>query len=189
MKNRNKINVIMFFAVAVLGVTAFANSVFALANPAAVYCRDLGYDSKVEEGPGGQYGICILPDGSEVDEWQFYKGKTGGKYSYCAQKGYELKVISGEGCPFGGECVVCVLKNGVEVEMKKLIKQETEAAALEAAKTIEPKEKIPSREKINYVPYFVALFLIIILGVVTFIIYKKRKAKSDNDISYRDEMR
>ncbi|MEM3139823.1 MAG: DUF333 domain-containing protein, partial [Archaeoglobaceae archaeon] len=36
-----------------------------LANPAAVYCKDLGYSYRIESTPQGQFGICIFPDGTE----------------------------------------------------------------------------------------------------------------------------
>ena len=33
-------------------------------NPAAVYCKDMGFDSEVVTAPdGGQHSVCIFPDG------------------------------------------------------------------------------------------------------------------------------
>lgn len=47
-----------------------------LANPASVYCRDSGYELEIRTGQdGGQYGVCIFPDGSECEEWAFYRGE------------------------------------------------------------------------------------------------------------------
>lgn len=47
-----------------------------LANPAAVYCEQQGYTVEIREDPaGGQYGVCVFGDGTECDEWEFYKGE------------------------------------------------------------------------------------------------------------------
>lgn len=47
-----------------------------LANPASVFCRESGYDLEIRtEEDGGQYGVCIFPDGSECEEWAFYRGE------------------------------------------------------------------------------------------------------------------
>ena len=40
-------------------------------NPAAVYCKEKGYVSRINETEAGQQGICIFPDGTECDEWAF----------------------------------------------------------------------------------------------------------------------
>ena len=55
--------------------------VWALANPASVFCAQSGGKSEIRKGPRGQYGVCRLPDGSVVDEWAYYRkmhGMTGG---------------------------------------------------------------------------------------------------------------
>lgn len=44
-----------------------------MANPASVYCLDQGGKLEIREGEGGQYGVCILPDGRECDEWEFFR--------------------------------------------------------------------------------------------------------------------
>ena len=49
-----------------------------LANPAAVYCKEKGYVSQIRTAAdGGQYGVCIFPDGTECDEWAFFRGECG----------------------------------------------------------------------------------------------------------------
>jgi putative hemolysin len=49
-----------------------------LANPAAVFCQEQGHDHQVRTDPdGGQYGVCIFPDGSECDEWAYFRGECG----------------------------------------------------------------------------------------------------------------
>jgi len=46
-----------------------------LANPASVHCLDKGGELRMEEDEKGQYGICILPDGTECEEWQYFRGE------------------------------------------------------------------------------------------------------------------
>jgi len=49
-----------------------------LANPAAVYCQEQGYRSEIRTAAdGSQAGVCILPDGSECDEWAYFRGECG----------------------------------------------------------------------------------------------------------------
>jgi len=86
----------------------FINSnVSALPNPAAAYCKQMGYNYKIEKAKdGSEKGVCIPAFGKEFDEWDFFKGKVGTKYSYCAKKGYDLKVKK-EG---NNEYAVCVPK-------------------------------------------------------------------------------
>jgi putative hemolysin len=47
-----------------------------LANPASVYCEEQGgsVDMRTDE-TGGQYGVCIFADGSECEEWKFFRGE------------------------------------------------------------------------------------------------------------------
>ena len=95
-------------------------------NPAAVYCEDLGYEYFIKNTKDGDYGMCRLPDGSEVEEWKFVEGKEKTEYSYCQQKGYSIKTVSGEQCNYSAECAVCVLDDDTEVEVTQLIKHEKE---------------------------------------------------------------
>jgi len=47
-----------------------------LPNPASVYCRDNGYMFEIRTAAdGGQYGVCIFLDGSECEEWAYYRGE------------------------------------------------------------------------------------------------------------------
>jgi putative hemolysin len=47
-----------------------------LPNPAAVYCEEQGGTIDIrEDAQGGQYGVCMFDDGSECDEWAFYRGE------------------------------------------------------------------------------------------------------------------
>ena len=45
-------------------------------NPASVYCEQNGgkLDIRVDAS-GGQAGVCVFPDGSECDEWAYFRGE------------------------------------------------------------------------------------------------------------------
>ena len=47
-----------------------------LPNPASKYCLDQGYELEIRtDESGNQYGVCIFPDGSECEEWAFFRGE------------------------------------------------------------------------------------------------------------------
>lgn len=43
-----------------------------MANPAAIFVKELGYAYEIRSGPDGEYGVAILPNGTEIDEWELY---------------------------------------------------------------------------------------------------------------------
>ena len=85
-----------------------------LGNPAAVYCREMGYEYQIE-GDKGQRGFCTLPDGKACEAWEFLQGKCGQSYSYCAQQGYEIITRSDGQDSLSPEYAVCVTSEGVLV--------------------------------------------------------------------------
>ena len=44
-------------------------------NPASKHCTDEGGKLEIREETDGAVGYCIFPDGSECEEWEFYRGK------------------------------------------------------------------------------------------------------------------
>ncbi|MDD5419433.1 MAG: DUF333 domain-containing protein [Methanomicrobiaceae archaeon] len=47
-------------------------------NPAAAFCIEQGCTCEIRKNPdGSEYGVCILPDGSEIDEWEYYRQHHG----------------------------------------------------------------------------------------------------------------
>jgi len=56
---------------------------------------------------------CFFPDGTNCSMWDFYRGKCGQEWSYCALKGYDLKNLSqNEGWFQDG--AICIDKNTKE---------------------------------------------------------------------------
>ena len=94
-----------------------------MANPAAEYCNFMNtqfgnykYVIKKDKN-GGQYGVCITPDKKEVDEWKFFSGQDGVKYSYCARKGYASKVVDGS---YSSKELACVISSSLITKDKIL---------------------------------------------------------------------
>jgi putative hemolysin len=49
-----------------------------LPNPASLYCQEQGHVLEIHtDEQGNQVGVCIFPDGSECDEWAFFRGECG----------------------------------------------------------------------------------------------------------------
>jgi len=49
-----------------------------LPNPASAYCEQQGYKPEIRTAEdGSQSGACIFPDGSECDEWAYFRGECG----------------------------------------------------------------------------------------------------------------
>jgi putative hemolysin len=66
--------------------------------------------------------MCVFPDGTSADAWDFLSGSTALNWSYCSREGYEAKqVTSLQICNASDSCTVCVLPNKTEVEVTKLM--------------------------------------------------------------------
>jgi putative hemolysin len=47
-------------------------------NPASAFCVDHGFKSEIRTAAdGSQSGVCIFPNGSECDEWAYFRGECG----------------------------------------------------------------------------------------------------------------
>ena len=45
-------------------------------NPASVYCEENGNKLEIQTAEdGSQSGLCVFPDGSECDEWAYFRGE------------------------------------------------------------------------------------------------------------------
>ena len=120
---------ITFFAL--IGVSTACNctdfnmdsgSRIGMANPAAVYCEDLGYEYKIiTDSEGGQKGVCVFPDNTSCDAWEFFTGKCGQNYSYCKIHGCDIETVSDGKNPYSPEYAVCVLPNKMREPVTKLM--------------------------------------------------------------------
>jgi len=94
------------------GESATPEGVVGMANPAAVYCTELGYDFAPADGSPGQGGVCSFPSGEQCDAWEFLQGKCGQAHSYCATMGYDTLTMDDGQDPFAQEYAVCVSERG-----------------------------------------------------------------------------
>jgi subtilisin family serine protease len=70
-----------------------------------------GYKYELGVGEGGA-SICIFPDESNCTAWNFYRGKCGQNWSYCAKRGYGLKNLTND--EGWGEGAICINKTTKE---------------------------------------------------------------------------
>lgn len=52
-----------------------------IANPASTFCVDQGYKVEIrKDDEGNEYGVCIINENNECDEWKFYRKECGIEY-------------------------------------------------------------------------------------------------------------
>jgi putative hemolysin len=91
-----------------------------LRNPAAVYCTKMGYEYKTVQTEAGERGICVLPNGDEVDAWAFYRGECATEFSYCAKMGWPV-AVQAQSDSYSDKCCTCVLPDGSHKTVSELL--------------------------------------------------------------------
>ena|GEM_PF-1186918 len=91
-------------------------------NPASQYCVEQGGRVEIRTTEKGEVGYCIFPDGSECEEWAFFRGECKpGKPApgmvnpaskYCIEHGGKLEIRTTE----KGEAGYCIFPDGSECE-------------------------------------------------------------------------
>ena len=95
-------------------------------NPASRFCREEGYQLELRTDASGTTGYCVFPDGSECEEWAFYRGECGPAdttfdsplglanpaSAYCEEQGYELEMRTDA----SGTVGYCIFPDGTECE-------------------------------------------------------------------------
>jgi len=67
-----------------------------IANPASAYCVQNGGASRiVTAADGSQGGICVFPNGSQCEEWAYYRGE-------CSPANYNSRHKRGVYSPYAG---------------------------------------------------------------------------------------
>jgi putative hemolysin len=98
-------------------------------NPASVFCDEQGGRLEIRtDASGGQFGACTFADGSECEEWAFYRGECqpGGQpaatiepeaanpaAAYCVQQGGQSKIVTDQA---GNQAGVCVFPDGSQCD-------------------------------------------------------------------------
>lgn len=58
--------------------TATTETLLNVPNPASLYCQQNGYQNEIRTaGDGSQSGFCVFSDGSECEEWAYFRGVCG----------------------------------------------------------------------------------------------------------------
>jgi putative hemolysin len=89
-------------------------------NPAAGYCTKMGYEYKTVVTEAGERGICVLPNGDEVDAWAFYRGECAPEFSYCAKMGWPV-AVQAQSDSYSDKCCTCVLPDGSHKTVSELL--------------------------------------------------------------------
>jgi uncharacterized protein len=98
-----------------------------LPNPASVYCEENDGTLEIrQDESGGQVGYCVFEDGSECEEWAFYRGECQPGESldtqvglsnpasvFCEENDGTLEIRQDES---GGQVGYCVFEDGSECE-------------------------------------------------------------------------
>lgn len=95
-----------------------------LPNPASVFCEQQGYKLEIRTAAdGSQTGACVFPDGSECDEWAYFRGECapasqGGSMPnpasvFCEQQGNTLEIRTAAD---GSQTGVCIFPDGSECD-------------------------------------------------------------------------
>ena len=102
-------------------------------NPASQLCVDRGYQSEIRDEAGGQVGYCIFPDGSECEEWVFYRGECAPASEgqvppaelpnpaseNCVAQGGTLSIEARED---GGQYGICLFEDNLQCEEWALLR-------------------------------------------------------------------
>jgi putative hemolysin len=95
-----------------------------LPNPASAYCEQQGYTLEIHTtASGSQSGICIFPNGSECDEWAYFRGEClpanqGSSMPnpasvFCEEQGFKLEIRTAND---GSQTGVCIFPDGSECD-------------------------------------------------------------------------
>ncbi len=102
--------------------TATVTPVAGMPNPASVFCQENGGRLEIRTAPdGGQTGYCIFPDGSECEEWAYFRGECAPGSTgmpnpasvFCRENGGRSEIRT---APDGGQTGYCIFPDGSECE-------------------------------------------------------------------------
>lgn len=94
----------LLFIAFVSGCTQSSDEVSQLANPSATFCIDQGFNYEIRNTPIGAVGYCIFEDGSECEEWAYYREEcsietASACKNLCGDNECQSMVCMAVGCP------------------------------------------------------------------------------------------
>ena len=74
---RRLIVIVLVGMTALTGCSSDDDSDTQLPNPASVFCEEQGGTVRIETADdGSQSGICVFADGTEIDEWEYWRANS-----------------------------------------------------------------------------------------------------------------
>ena len=129
-------------AAAVLG-SVFAAPAQGVANPAATFCVESGGTYRTISEDAGERGICVLPDGREVDAWEHFRRQLqtapgavqlpNPAAAFCVDEGGQYRLVQGD----GGSRGICVLPGGREVDAWDYFRERHSSLSQTPAKSVQ----------------------------------------------------
>jgi putative hemolysin len=134
-------------------------------NPASVYCEEHGGKLDIrQDATGGQVGICVFPNGSECDEWAYFRGQCTPSDSvstpeanmpnpasvYCEEHGGKLDIRQDA---TGGQLGICVFPNGSECDEWAYFRGECAPAPSGATEAATAPKEFPTAMPIDPAAY------------------------------------
>ncbi|CCN69223.1 DUF333 domain-containing protein [Vibrio nigripulchritudo] len=97
-----------------------------MANPASMYCIEQGGKIRFKDSKQGQVGICVMKDGTEIEEWEFFRQQGSGKETtaesslgmanpasvFCEESGGKVEIED----TASGQIGICVFEDGTRIE-------------------------------------------------------------------------
>ena len=125
--NIKQVTIIIILLIGIVAAVGCSSSEPAqIANPASVYCGEQGGDLDIrKDADGGEVGYCQFEDGSECEEWAFFRGDCNqGEFPastqlanpaavYCTEQGGTYDIREHDD---GGQYGVCQFDDGSECD-------------------------------------------------------------------------
>jgi putative hemolysin len=116
-----------------LAASALGAEAQSIANPAATFCLAVGGTYKTVREATGDRGICTLPDGREVDAWEYFRERHGAASGSGSTPNPAATFCTDNGGAYGitddgnGSHGICVLPDGRAIDAWEHFREEHSA--------------------------------------------------------------
>ncbi|NLN61858.1 MAG: DUF333 domain-containing protein [Myxococcales bacterium] len=117
-------------------------------NPAAVYCNVMGGDMVIHDTPAGEMGLCVFPDMTVCEAWDFVGGTCGQNHSICAY--YGLDEITLRGGRFSKYSNYCMGNAGIIGDALNMIDFDKESSCSAMGKNTAFHSDTPIKERPDF---------------------------------------